>query len=460
MKNKMSKKVWLSIILFSFMGHVAWNVENMYFNTFIYNSVYEGVSKDVVDGFVPGYTAITWMVQISAIVAVVTSFIMGALSDKVRNRKLFVSGGYIAWGIVTGLFGFISKDNIAALTGITDQVKILAFTVWAVIIMDAVMTFMGSTSNDSAFNAWVTDITVPAVRPTVEFVFTILSVVGMVVVMGGEALSKSGIISYSTFFICLGAFVSLCGVLGFFIIKEPEHKPSEIIENKSYVKNLIYGFRPSVIKKNPRLYLALLSLAFSSIATQVFFPLLFPYLEHTLTPASADVNYLSFKVLAPIVLSLLVTVGLLVLLLKLVNKNKGLAMLICIGVFTATLFALGFCHTIPAVVVAALPLLPAMLIFTIHIGACVRDFIPEGKAGTFQGVRMVFAVLLPMLIGPALGNFASSMTGKTYTDAVSGQVLDIPSSSMFFFAAAVMVCTFIPMFFLVKKGFNVESKED
>ena len=150
MKNKMSKKVWLSIILFSFMGHVAWNVENMYFNTFIYNSVYEGVSKDVVDGFVPGYTAITWMVQISAIVAVVTSFIMGALSDKVRNRKLFVSGGYIAWGIVTGLFGFISKDNIAALTGITDQVKILAFTVWAVIIMDAVMTFMGSTSNDSA----------------------------------------------------------------------------------------------------------------------------------------------------------------------------------------------------------------------------------------------------------------------------------------------------------------------
>jgi hypothetical protein len=37
-------------------------------------------------------------------------------------------------------------------------------------------------------------------------------------------------------------------------------------------------------------------------------------------------------------------------------------------------------------------------------GATARDYTPEGAAGKLQGVRMIFSVLLPMLIGPAIGN--------------------------------------------------------
>ena len=43
MENKLSKKMWFGICLFSFMGGIAWNIENMYFNTFLYNSVYAGL---------------------------------------------------------------------------------------------------------------------------------------------------------------------------------------------------------------------------------------------------------------------------------------------------------------------------------------------------------------------------------------------------------------------------------
>ena len=166
---KLSPRLWIGMLMCSFIGGLAWNVENMYFNTFLWNDVYEGSV---------GVTSLTYtdavniMVTFSAIVAVVTTFIMGTLSEKMKNRKAFISFGYIAWGIITALFGFITKDNVASIFGLSDGVKIVITTAWVVVIMDMIMTFMGSTSNDSAFQAWVTDVTTPETTQTVETAFT------------------------------------------------------------------------------------------------------------------------------------------------------------------------------------------------------------------------------------------------------------------------------------------------
>lgn len=477
MEKKMSKKLWFNILLFSLIGQVAWNVENMYFNTFLYNSVYAGASQAAVEGTMPVVTAISRMVALSAITAVVTTFIMGTLSDNLKNRKLFIAGGYVAWGFVTALFGFISRDNIAAVFGLTDEIQILTATVWSVIIMDCIMTFTGSTSNDSAFNAWVTDVTTPAVRPKVEVAFSIIPVLAMGIVMGIGTFAQIGTISYSAFFIGLGVFVILCGVAGFFLLEEPEHKASDedntgyskkpdygfnsksIKENTSlYFKSLVYGFNPKVIKENSRLYLALLALCCSSVATQVFFPYILTYLQYVILPASENINYFTPAVITPIIISLVVTIVLLIGLLKLVNKNKKLAMFICVAVFAVTLTCLSFSHNIVSVVVFALPLLPAMFIFSVHMSASIRDFTPVGKAGMFQGVRMIFAVLLPMIIGPALGERACLNSAVEYVNEY-GVTQVVPASSMFFYAAIVIAVTFIPLFFLAKKGFEVESAE-
>lgn len=78
---------------------------------------------------------------------------------------------------------FITKDNIGSLFGISDSYKVITATAVTVIVMDCVMTFFGSTSNDSAFNAWITDITTPKNRATAESVLAILPVVAMVVVI-------------------------------------------------------------------------------------------------------------------------------------------------------------------------------------------------------------------------------------------------------------------------------------
>ena len=213
-KEKISKKNWFIITLFCFMGGVAWNTENMYFNTFITNEIYADVSQTAILGSMEATTAVARMVALSAIAAVVTTFIMGALSDKLKNRKMFISVGYILWGIVTAMFGFITKENVANLFNLTDEAKILGTTVWFVILMDIVMTFMGSTSNDAAFQAWVTDVSVPKQRPAVETVLSVVGTVSSFAVTGVGSFAQAGTITYKVFFIGLGLVVTLCGVLG------------------------------------------------------------------------------------------------------------------------------------------------------------------------------------------------------------------------------------------------------
>ena len=87
--KRISKRVWFNIILFGLMGQIAWNIENMYFNTFLYNSVYSGgATQAAIDGTMPVMKAISIMVALSAATAVVTTFIMVNLSDKMKKRKL------------------------------------------------------------------------------------------------------------------------------------------------------------------------------------------------------------------------------------------------------------------------------------------------------------------------------------------------------------------------------------
>ena len=231
MENKLSKRIWLNIVIFSFMGGVAWNLENMYFNTFLYGSIYEGVSAQALAGVMAPTTAISRMVALSAVTAVVTTFIMGTLSEKMKKRKVFISVGYIIWGLITAAFGFISKENVAAIFGLSDEIQILAVSVWVVIIMDMIMTFIGSTSNDSAFNAWLTDITNPAVRPTVETVLMFVGLFAMLAVMGVGSLAQGGVVSYRDFFLGLGAIVAICGVAGLFTLEEPKIKGQKTNSN-------------------------------------------------------------------------------------------------------------------------------------------------------------------------------------------------------------------------------------
>lgn len=452
MENKngqLTKRIWAGILLFMFMGSLAWNVENMYFNTFLNDMVFNegsmGSSLTLTD-------AVNIMVTSSAIVAVVTTFIMGTLSEKMRNRKMFISVGYIAWGIITALFGLITKENVATLFGLENSAQIVTVTAWVVIVMDMIMTFMGSTSNDSAFNAWVTDITTPETTAKVETVFTFMGFIAMAVIMVVGSLAQGGVISYATFFIGLGIFVTLVGIIGLFLLENPkkfEEKKDENSPKTSYWADLFYGFRPSVVKENSNLYLILASGCTFNSAFQVFFPYLFIYLGSVVIPANEGVNFLSAGVIVPAVIAIVAIVAGIIILMKIYAKNKAAAFIPSVLLLIIGLLVLSSTKNIVGIIVGVAPTLIGYIVIMIQFGATVRDNIPQDKVGLFQGIRMIFLVLIPMVVGPTLGNIATKNSDVTYIENGAEKVL--PTEAMFLYAAIVAVLIFIPMLAFLKK---------
>ncbi len=461
MENKngqLTKRIWAGILLFMFMGSLAWNVENMYFNTFLNDMVFNegsmGSSLTLTD-------AVNIMVTSSAIVAVVTTFIMGTLSEKMRNRKMFISLGYIAWGIITALFGLITKENVATVFGLENSAQIVTVTAWVVIVMDMIMTFMGSTSNDSAFNAWVTDVTTPETTAKVETVFTFMGFIAMAVIMVVGSLAQGGVISYATFFIGLGIFVTLVGIIGLFLLENPKkfaEKKDENSPKTSYWADLFYGFRPSVVKENSNLYLILASGCTFNSAFQVFFPYLFIYLGSVVIPANEGVNFLSAGVIVPAVIAIVVMVVGIIFFMKLAGKNKPLAFIVCVLLLVAGLLIMSTTKNIVGVIIGVTPTLIGYIVITTQFAANVRDNIPQDKVGLFQGIRMIFLVLIPMVVGPTLGNIATKNSDVTYIENGAEKVL--PTEAMFLYAAIVAVLIFIPMLAFLKKDKEKALKEN
>ena len=266
MKPKKDKKFWLALVIFSLTGQIAWVVENMYFNVFIYKM------------FNASAEAISAMVAASAVAATVTTLIIGALSDKVGKRKIFICGGYIVWGITIWSFSLIRMDVINAL--FPSVASAAAVGVSLTIILDCVMTFFGSSANDACFNAWLTDVSDDTNRGSIEGINAMMPLVAILAVFGGFMsfdLNKAE--SWTTIFNIIGIAVIAIGVLGIFLIKDSTVKTEE---NQNYFANIFYGFRPGVVKSNVTLYLTLLAVAVFNISIQIFMPYLILYYTETL----------------------------------------------------------------------------------------------------------------------------------------------------------------------------------
>lgn len=445
--SKLGGRIWFNVILFGFMGQIAWAVENMLFNTFLYNAIYNGASQIAVDRSIDVMTAINLMVALSAFCAVGATFLFGTWSDKVGNRKRFIAFGYILWGLTTAVFGVISRDNTASLFHFTDEIQILTVTVAIVIVMDCVMSFIGSGGNDAAFNAWVTDVSSTQNRATVESVLAILPLLATAAVMG-LAGAVSGI-GYDVFFLVLGAIVTVCGVIGLVSLKDGEIH-TEVSE--SYLKDLLYGFKPSVVKDNKRLYLALTAYCLSATAFQVFFPYIFIYLGNVLN-FSLD-SVLSSLTPTTVILAAAVVIAAIALLVftgKLMDKiGKEKFLIFSVLLYVAGLIAAGFAENVVVFFVCAVPALLGWALFSIATNASVRDFMPAGKVGVFQGIRMIFYVLIPMIVGPFIGNLVCRVSSVTYTNEY-GVVTSAPGAVMFWASAAVAIFILIPVVILKKK---------
>lgn len=428
MKEKaLPKYFWPILVILSLVGQIAWVVENMYFNVFIYKMFGASAGE------------ISLMVTASAVAATVTTVIIGALSDKIGKRKIFISGGYILWGISIISFAFLRVDVIDKLFPAVASAASVGVSL--TIILDCVMTFFGSSANDACFNAWLTETVPDSKRGAAEGINAMMPLLAIIVVFGGFMgfnLDKAE--SWTSIYLIIGITVLIIGVLTLFFLQESTVK-SEM--NNSFWGNIFYGFRPSVIKANKSLYITLLAFAVFGISIQVFMPYLILYYNVSL---KMD-NYV--LIMAPAIIIAAIATAFYGRFYDKVGYLKSLMPALaslCVGYVLLYLFK----GTV-LVFIGSLLMMCGYLCGSAVFGAMIRDKIPENKAGMFQGLRIFGQVLIPGVIGPQIGAFvlknAQTVIGDDGTESF------IPNENIFL-AALIVAVILIFVSLLQKKGEN------
>ena len=226
-------------------------------------------------------------------------------------------------------------------------------------------------------------------------------------------------------------------MLGCFLIKEPPLERGQ----GTYFSNILYGLRPSVVKGHPALYLALACLGVYCMSQQVYMPYFIIYIQRFL--GITDYTLLLAGVL---VISSAVSV----LMGRPIDRlGKLRCLLPAAGVGIVGLVLMYFARGHWPVLCAGIVMLGGGMVVSACCNGLIRDYTPEGKAGLFQGIRILFQVLLPMVTGPYIGVAVIGATGMTYEEL--GVVKQVPTAEIFLASAAVLVLLAAPVYFLRKQ---------
>lgn len=427
---KAKTKFYLALIIFSLTGQIAWTVENMYFNVFIYK-MFNATAADI-----------STMVMASAVAATLTTLLIGALSDKLGKRKIFISGGYITWGISILAFTLLREDLISAAFPMAASASAIGVTL--VIIMDCVMTFFGSTANDACFNAWLTDACDPSERGKVEGINSMMPLIAILAVFGGfMGFDLDLPSSWSVIFAIIGIAVTAIGVAGIWLIDDSKIKTEG---NQNYLANIVYGFRPSVVRENKKLYLYFIGFSLFGISIQVFMPYLIIYYSVSL---GMD-NYVLIMAPAIILASAFTALW------GRIYDRQSFARSVTVPL---VMLGLGYISmsswtNTPMVFIGSLLMMCGYLAGSAVFGAIIRNSIPENRAGMFQGLRIVSQVLIPGVVGPAISAYLLRNAATIVND--DGTTSFIPDSVIF--EAAFAICLALGLYlYLAFKGKKEEQ---
>lgn len=417
-----TSRTWFVMLALALTGQIAWAVENSWFNTFVFDTI------------TPDPRPVAWMVAVSAITATLTTLFMGTLSDRTRSRwgrrRPFILIGYILWGLSTVLFptvAYIKATNIAIVM---------------VVVADAMMTFFGSTANDAAFSAWTTDIATTETRGRVEGVLNLSVFLAQIVAMvaAGMLIDSLG---YFTFFYTLGGIVILVGLVAGSLLQDVQFPAEREAPKKTFLSEFSELFDINTLKANRKLFIILLFIMLSSIGMQVSLPYLIIYLENYIGVTKSEFSIIGGAVMLGSAI-FAIPFGLLA---DKWNKRNMIFFATIVSSLGGILLSL----------VKSLPMLSLTGLlwqaFSVAMGiasvAWLKDLLPEQNRGKFLGIRMIFWIAIPMVIGPWIGSTLIQNFGIPTT--LNGQEGFVPVPIIFQVGSIISLFALIPLFFINDK---------
>ena len=422
-KKRSAVSMWILVWGLGLAGQICWNMENQWFNTFVYAKI----GKDP--------SIITGMLICSALATTFSTFFFGTWMDRIGKRRYFISAGYILWGIFTIAFGltqFISKD-LSLLMAVS------------VVMADTVMSFFGSMGNDAGFNTWCNDIMTDKNRGGIGAALATQPVIGTMLgtVVGGLLVGSDD--NYMRLFLVMGIAVILFGIFSMFALGKQDDVPPAV--KGSFWKQFASVFNFKEFFKMKELVLVHVGIAIFFIGFNVYFSYLGNYLIHYLGYTADQIGFIEAL---PLGLAMLTAIPVS----KLINNNKH-PYIVVTGV---VINALGCFMTFP---IKAGDVDPSNLfnvrvllgIFIVGVGyiallqTCkvwAKQLFPRDAKGQFEGIWVLFFVLIPMIGGSLISEATLKTSGETFLDTASGQMQYIPNGNVFLVGGIICLLSLIP----------------
>ena len=421
--------MWLLIWGLGLAGQICWNMENQWFNTFVYAKI----AKDP--------KIITGMLICSAAATTFATFFFGTWADRTGKRRTFISIGYILWGIFTIAFGltqFISHD----------QYMLMAVSV---VLADTVMSFFGSMGNDAGFNTWTNDIMTDKNRGGIGAALATQPVLGTILgtVIGGMLVGEND--NYMRLFVVMGVFVIVFGIISLFALNKKDDVEPSVRGSFFSQFASVFNFKRFFAQKE--LVLVNIGVSLFFIGFNVYFAYMGNYIIYYLGYTADQMGIIEA---VPLLLAMLTAIPIGIL----INKNKHPYLALASIVINVIGLLILFPIKAESIDVNSLFNLRIWLgIFIVGVGyvgilqttkVWTKQLYPKDAKGQFEGIWILFFVLIPMIGGSLIGQAVVSSSNASFMDEVSGQMQYIPNGNIFIVGAAVIVLSAIPFFFTAR----------
>ncbi|MCM1544242.1 MAG: MFS transporter [Ruminococcus sp.] len=422
-------RMWLLVWGLGLAGQICWHIENQWFNTFVYAKI--GKNPSIITG----------MLICSALATTFATFFFGTWADRTGKRRIFISAGYILWGIFTIAFGmteFISKDFylLAAIT---------------VVLADTIMSFFGSMGNDAGFNTWTNDIMTEKNRGQIGAALATQPVLGTILgtVVGGLLVGQND--NYMRLFVVMGVFVIGFGIISILTMSKADDVEPSVRGTFAQQFFSVFNFKKFIQLKE--LVWVNVAIAVFFIGFNVYFAYMGNYIIYYLGYTADKMGIIEA---VPLMLAMLTAIPLSIL----INKNKNIiisfaAIIINVigllvvapvkaeNVDTSSIFNFRVWLGIFLVGVGYVAILQTTKVWT-------KQLYPKDSKGQFEGIWILFFVLIPMIGGSLIGEAVIKTGGETFIDTVSGQMNYIPNGNIFYVGAAIILLSAIPFAMTIK----------
>lgn len=423
-KSKSQRRMWILVWSLGLMGQIGWNVEGMWFNTFVYEKIDKNPS------------IITPMLILSALATTVSIFLLGTLSDRTGRRRTLISTGYIIWGVLTIVFGLnqflVNKAYFLAIIG--------------VVFGDMLVSFFGSMSTDVGYATWTTDIMNDNNKGKIGAAIAVQCVLGSLLgnIIGGYIVGEEN--NYLRLFIVVGSVLFSFGVVSAYMFtKKDDVKPSV---RGTFKEQFFSVFDFKNLLKQKELLWVNLSVVVFFIGFNTYFPHLGNYLIHYLGFTADKMGLIQA---IPLVLAMIVTLPVS----NFINKNK----FVQVSVFAIISGIIG--------VIFMFPIKPESVdttrVFDIRLflgifflGASyvvmlqsakiwTKKLYPQNSKGQYEGLWAISYALLPMTFGSFISQTIVKTSGYTVMNYLTDQMEYIPDGKIFLVGVIISTLSIVPV---------------